>query len=71
MAVQSDGAVTAPPGVCVANEAELQLDGPVGRALSNTRLKLAAHWRRFCRNAQWRPSFLIAAPTGRSLSATR
>ena len=38
---------------------------------SNQRLKLSARRRRFGRNAQWRPSFLIAAPAGRSLSATR
>jgi hypothetical protein len=39
--------------------------------LPNQRLKLAARWRRLCRKAQWRPSFLLAAPAGRSLSATR
>jgi hypothetical protein len=40
-------------------------------ALPNLRLKLSARWRRLCRNAQWKPSFLSAAPAGRSLSATR
>jgi hypothetical protein len=39
--------------------------------LPNMRLKLSARWRRFGRNAQWRPSILSAAPAGRSLSATR
>jgi hypothetical protein len=37
----------------------------------NQRLKLAARWRRLCRNVQWKPSFLPAAPAGRSLSAIR
>ena len=37
----------------------------------NMRLKLAARGRRFWRNAQWKPSFLSAAPAGRSLSAIR
>src|SRR5512143_540467 len=40
-------------------------------ALPNQRLKLSARWRRPCQNALWRPSFLRAAPAGRSLSATR
>jgi len=39
--------------------------------LPNQRLKLSARRRRFCRNAQWKPSVLIAAPAGRSLSAIR
>ena len=39
--------------------------------LSNTRLKLAACGRRLRRNAHLRPSFLSAAPAGRSLSAIR
>jgi len=39
--------------------------------LPNMRLKLSARWRRLCRNAQGKPSFLPAAPAGRSLSATR
>jgi hypothetical protein len=38
---------------------------------SNLRLKLSARGRRSGRNAQWEPSILIAAPAGRSLSATR
>ena len=37
----------------------------------NMRLKLSARWRRVGRNAQWRPSILIAAPASRSLSAIR
>jgi hypothetical protein len=37
----------------------------------NPRLKLAARWRRFWRKAQWKPSILLAAPAGRSLSAIR
>ena len=41
------------------------------RSPPNLRLKLSARWRRLCRNAQWKPSFLPAAPAGRSLSATR
>ena len=41
------------------------------KRLPNLRLKLSARWRRLCRNAQWRPSFLSAAPAGRSLSAIR
>ena len=42
-----------------------------GRLLPNLRLKLSACGRRLRRNAQWRPSILIAAAAGRSLSATR
>ncbi len=30
-------------------------------------LKLAARWRRFGRNAKWKPSILCAAPAGRQL----
>ena len=37
----------------------------------NLRLKLSGRRRRFCRNAQWKPSFLTAAPAPRSLSAIR
>ena len=37
----------------------------------NTRLKLSARGRHLCRKAQWKPSILIVAPAGRSLSATR
>ena len=37
----------------------------------NKRLKLSARWRRLWWNAQWKSSFLPAAPAGRSLSATR
>ena len=37
----------------------------------NLRLKLSARWRRFWWNAQWKPSFLPAAPAGCSLSAIR
>jgi hypothetical protein len=43
----------------------------VRKVLPNQRLKLSARWRRFWWNAQWKPSILIAAPAGRSLSATR
>jgi len=39
--------------------------------LPNMRLKLSDRGRRFGRIAQWRPSILIAAPAGRSLSAIR
>ena len=49
----------------------LSYRGPDVWPLPNTRLKLSARWRRFWRNAQWRPSFLSAAPAGRSLSANR
>jgi hypothetical protein len=42
-----------------------------GRRPSNQRLKLAACGRRLRRKAQWRFFFLIAAPSGRSLSAIR
>ena len=69
MAVQPDGVATAPPGVRVANGAEL--DDQAGRALANLRLKLSARGRRLRRNAQGKPSILIAAPAGRSLSAIR
>ena len=41
------------------------------KAPPNPRLKLSVRWCRLCRNAQWKPSFLPAAPAGRSLSATR
>ena len=45
-------------------------EGTVHYALQpNMRLKLSARGRRLCRKAQWRPSFLSAAPAGRSLSA--
>ena len=44
---------------------------PSQKLAPNMRLKLSARWRRFCWNAQWKPSFLCAAPAGRSLSATR
>jgi hypothetical protein len=37
----------------------------------NLRLKLSARWRRIWWNAQWKSSFFLAAPAGRSLSATR
>ena len=37
----------------------------------NPRLKLSARGRHPCRNAQWKPSILIVAPAGRSLSAIR
>ena len=46
-------------------------DGAPEVTLPNLRLKLSARWRRFWRNAQWKPSFVSAAPAGRSLSATR
>jgi hypothetical protein len=41
-------------------------DGP-----PNQRLKLSARGRHSCRYAQWKPSILIVAPAGRSLSAIR
>jgi hypothetical protein len=47
VAVLSDGVVTAPPGVCVVNEARVQVGDPAGRALSNRRLKLSARGGRF------------------------
>jgi hypothetical protein len=37
----------------------------------NQRLKLSARGRHLTRNAQWRPSILIVAPAGCSLSAIR
>jgi hypothetical protein len=40
-------------------------------ALPNQRLKLSPRGRRFGRKAQWKASILIAAPAGRSLSASR
>jgi hypothetical protein len=43
----------------------------VSKLQPNQRLKLSGRWRRFCRKAQWRPSFLTAAPAARSLSAIR
>jgi hypothetical protein len=42
-----------------------------GKVQPNLRLKLSARWHRYCRNAQWKPSFWSAAPAGRSLSAIR
>jgi len=71
VAVQSDGVVTASPGVCVGNEAKVHVEDPAGRALSNRRLKLSACGRRLRRNAQWKLSILIAASASRSLSAPR
>jgi hypothetical protein len=41
------------------------------RCLPNQRLKLSAHGRHLCRNAQWKSSILSVAPAGRSLSAIR
>ena len=37
----------------------------------NLRLKLSARWRRIWWHAHWKPSFFLAAPAGRSLSASR
>jgi hypothetical protein len=41
------------------------------RMAPNMRLKLSARGRHTWRKAQWKPSILIVAPAGRSLSATR